>query len=160
MASTGHLSTSRIMSAFTASKSGRRRCPASLTTMWNRSATASSGLRSDSAQYHALLHFSITSLNGAPTSLQRSGCELDYFRASIQIQDWQSVHQSTHIPIPKFPSVDESATFIGRLCREILRITDPKYVSFHLTVKLEKRSDYNSVTEKNPMMFFILMKQS
>lgn len=43
-----------------------------------------------------------------------------------QIQDWQSVHQSAHIPIPKFPPVDESATFIGRLCREILRITDPK----------------------------------
>uniref|UniRef100_A0A4W6EDZ5 WASH complex subunit 5 n=1 Tax=Lates calcarifer TaxID=8187 RepID=A0A4W6EDZ5_LATCA len=43
-----------------------------------------------------------------------------------KIQDWQSVYQSTHIPIPKFPSVDESATFIGRLCREILRITDPK----------------------------------
>uniref|UniRef100_A0A8C5DMK5 WASH complex subunit 5 n=1 Tax=Gouania willdenowi TaxID=441366 RepID=A0A8C5DMK5_GOUWI len=43
-----------------------------------------------------------------------------------KIQDWESVHQSTHIPIPKFPSVDESATFIGRLCREILRITDPK----------------------------------
>uniref|UniRef100_A0A3Q3BQ39 WASH complex subunit 5 n=1 Tax=Kryptolebias marmoratus TaxID=37003 RepID=A0A3Q3BQ39_KRYMA len=43
-----------------------------------------------------------------------------------KIQDWQSVHQSTHIPIPKFAPVDESATFIGRLCREILRITDPK----------------------------------
>uniref|UniRef100_A0A8C7KGD0 WASH complex subunit 5 n=1 Tax=Oncorhynchus kisutch TaxID=8019 RepID=A0A8C7KGD0_ONCKI len=43
-----------------------------------------------------------------------------------KIQDWQSVYQSTHIPIPKFPAVDESATFIGRLCREILRITDPK----------------------------------
>uniref|UniRef100_A0A673J3Q2 WASH complex subunit 5 n=1 Tax=Sinocyclocheilus rhinocerous TaxID=307959 RepID=A0A673J3Q2_9TELE len=43
-----------------------------------------------------------------------------------KIQDWQSVYQSTHIPIPKYPSVDESATFIGRLCREILRITDPK----------------------------------
>uniref|UniRef100_A0A665TFW6 WASH complex subunit 5 n=1 Tax=Echeneis naucrates TaxID=173247 RepID=A0A665TFW6_ECHNA len=47
-----------------------------------------------------------------------------------KIQDWQSVHQSTHIPIPKFPSVDESATFIGRLCREILRITDPKVTSY------------------------------
>ncbi|KTG39902.1 hypothetical protein cypCar_00013954 [Cyprinus carpio] len=43
-----------------------------------------------------------------------------------KIQDWQSVYQSTHIPIPKYPSVDDSATFIGRLCREILRITDPK----------------------------------
>uniref|UniRef100_A0A8C0SUL4 WASH complex subunit 5 n=1 Tax=Canis lupus familiaris TaxID=9615 RepID=A0A8C0SUL4_CANLF len=43
-----------------------------------------------------------------------------------KIQDWQSMYQSTHIPIPKFPPVDESVTFIGRLCREILRITDPK----------------------------------
>uniref|UniRef100_A0A8C5DMP7 WASH complex subunit 5 n=1 Tax=Gouania willdenowi TaxID=441366 RepID=A0A8C5DMP7_GOUWI len=48
------------------------------------------------------------------------------FNPKAKIQDWESVHQSTHIPIPKFPSVDESATFIGRLCREILRITDPK----------------------------------
>uniref|UniRef100_A0A4W5JY73 WASH complex subunit 5 n=1 Tax=Hucho hucho TaxID=62062 RepID=A0A4W5JY73_9TELE len=47
-----------------------------------------------------------------------------------KIQDWQSVYQSTHIPIPKFPSVDESATFIGRLCREILRITDPKMTCY------------------------------
>lgn len=51
-------------------------------------------------------------------------CLFMYQRA--QIQDWQSVHQSAHIPIPKFSPVDESATFIGRLCREILRITDPK----------------------------------
>ncbi|XP_033011733.1 WASH complex subunit 5 [Lacerta agilis] len=43
-----------------------------------------------------------------------------------KIQDWQSMYQSTHIPIPAFAPVDESATFIGRLCREILRITDPK----------------------------------
>uniref|UniRef100_A0A671MHE3 WASH complex subunit 5 n=1 Tax=Sinocyclocheilus anshuiensis TaxID=1608454 RepID=A0A671MHE3_9TELE len=48
------------------------------------------------------------------------------FNPKAKIQDWQSVYQSTHIPIPKYPSVDESATFIGRLCREILRITDPK----------------------------------
>ncbi|KAM3840991.1 WASH complex subunit 5 isoform 1-T1 [Vipera latastei] len=43
-----------------------------------------------------------------------------------KIQDWQSIYQSTHIPIPKFAPTDESVTFIGRLCREILRITDPK----------------------------------
>ncbi|XP_034278182.1 WASH complex subunit 5 [Pantherophis guttatus] len=43
-----------------------------------------------------------------------------------KIQDWQSIYQSTHIPIPKFVPTDESVTFIGRLCREILRITDPK----------------------------------
>uniref|UniRef100_A0A8C5PLS0 WASH complex subunit 5 n=1 Tax=Leptobrachium leishanense TaxID=445787 RepID=A0A8C5PLS0_9ANUR len=48
----------------------------------------------------------------------------------IKIQDWQSMYQSTHIPIPKFPPVDESVTFIGRLCREILRITDPKVTCY------------------------------
>lgn len=45
------------------------------------------------------------------------------------------MYQSTHIPIPKFPPVDESVTFIGRLCREILRITDPKYVFVGLAKK-------------------------
>lgn len=47
-----------------------------------------------------------------------------------KIQDWQSMYQSTHIPIPKFAPVDESITFIGRLCREILRITDPKMACY------------------------------
>nr|XP_056710522.1 WASH complex subunit 5 [Euleptes europaea] len=47
-----------------------------------------------------------------------------------KIQDWQSMYQSTHIPIPKFAPVDESVTFIGRLCREILRITDPKIACY------------------------------
>ncbi|XP_021107803.1 WASH complex subunit 5 isoform X3 [Heterocephalus glaber] len=47
-----------------------------------------------------------------------------------KIQDWQSMYQSTHIPIPKFTPVDESMTFIGRLCREILRITDPKMTCY------------------------------
>lgn len=69
--------------------------------------------------------------------LSNSSWLIGLFLASLQIQDWQSVHQSTHIPIPKFPSVDESATFIGRLCREILRITDPKYVSTDITVEVK-----------------------
>ncbi|OXB62233.1 hypothetical protein ASZ78_013257, partial [Callipepla squamata] len=47
-----------------------------------------------------------------------------------KIQDWQSIYQSTHIPIPKFTPVDESVTFIGRLCREILRITDPRITCY------------------------------
>ncbi|XP_060679176.1 WASH complex subunit 5 [Hemiscyllium ocellatum] len=47
-----------------------------------------------------------------------------------KILDWQSMYQSTHIPIPKFQPVDESVTFIGRLCREILRITDPKVTCY------------------------------
>ncbi|KAG1662783.1 WASH complex subunit 5 [Nymphon striatum] len=44
-----------------------------------------------------------------------------------KVQDWQSMHQSRTIPIPKFPPLDNSSVnFIGRLAREILRITDPK----------------------------------
>ncbi|TNN72878.1 WASH complex subunit strumpellin [Liparis tanakae] len=66
-----------------------------------------------------------------------------------KIQDWQSVHQSTHIPIPTFPSVDESATFIGRLCREILRITDPKLTCYmeQLNTWYDSRS-HRQVTDK------------
>ncbi|XP_029447872.1 LOW QUALITY PROTEIN: WASH complex subunit 5 [Rhinatrema bivittatum] len=52
----------------------------------------------------------------------------NFLRAKVQ--DWQSIYQSTHIPIPRFPPVDESVTFIGRLCREILRITDPKVTCY------------------------------
>uniref|UniRef100_A0A8B9L1E7 WASH complex subunit 5 n=1 Tax=Astyanax mexicanus TaxID=7994 RepID=A0A8B9L1E7_ASTMX len=52
------------------------------------------------------------------------------FNPKAKIQDWQSIYQSTHIPIPKYPPVDESATFIGRLCREILRITDPRVTCY------------------------------
>ena len=44
------------------------------------------------------------------------------------MQDWESIYQSTAIPIPRFPPVDQSINFIGRLAREILRITDPKWV--------------------------------
>lgn len=46
MDSTGRLSTSKTTWAFMALKSGRRKCRASSTTMWNRNATASSGPRS------------------------------------------------------------------------------------------------------------------
>nr|XP_045581537.1 WASH complex subunit 5-like [Procambarus clarkii]XP_045581547.1 WASH complex subunit 5-like [Procambarus clarkii]XP_045581556.1 WASH complex subunit 5-like [Procambarus clarkii] len=50
-----------------------------------------------------------------------------------KISDHESIYQSVAIPIPKFSSVDtQSVNFIGRLVREILRITDPKttvYVS-------------------------------
>lgn len=45
-----------------------------------------------------------------------------------KIYDWQSIYQSTTIPIPRFIRVDNSVNFIGRLAREILRITDTKSV--------------------------------
>lgn len=44
-----------------------------------------------------------------------------------KISDHESIYQSVAIPIPKFPPSDpHSVNFIGRLVREILRITDPK----------------------------------
>jgi WASH complex subunit strumpellin len=47
---------------------------------------------------------------------------------SFQVEDWQSIYQSTAIPIPRFAPMDTSVNFIGRLAKEILRITDPKWV--------------------------------
>ncbi|XP_001948165.2 WASH complex subunit 5 [Acyrthosiphon pisum] len=44
-----------------------------------------------------------------------------------KILDWQSVYQSKVIPVPSFEPCDgQSMTFIGRLARELIRITDPK----------------------------------
>ncbi|XP_055613775.1 WASH complex subunit 5 [Uranotaenia lowii] len=44
-----------------------------------------------------------------------------------KVMDWESEFQSATIPIPNYEPVDmSSVTFIGRLAREILRITDPK----------------------------------
>ncbi|XP_060076742.1 WASH complex subunit 5-like [Ylistrum balloti] len=47
-----------------------------------------------------------------------------------KVLDWQSVYQSTAIPIPRFLPVDESVNFIGRLAREIIRITDPRVTCY------------------------------
>eukprot|EP00048_Salpingoeca_helianthica_P015709 m.228184 g.228184 ORF g.228184 m.228184 type:complete len:1164 (+) comp17418_c0_seq1:49-3540(+) len=43
-----------------------------------------------------------------------------------KIFSWQSVYQSKTIPVPVFQPVDESVNFVGRLARELLRITDPR----------------------------------
>lgn len=45
-----------------------------------------------------------------------------------KVADWESMFQSTVIPIPRFAPVDgtNAVNFIGRLTREILRITDPR----------------------------------
>ena len=45
-----------------------------------------------------------------------------------KIQSWQSDFQNKVIPIPDFPSIDsQNVNFIGRLLKELIRITDPKY---------------------------------
>ena len=52
----------------------------------------------------------------------------------LQVHDWQSMFQSTTIPIPRFPRTDsDSVTFVGRLAREILRITDTRYSILEIT---------------------------
>ncbi|ELU12274.1 hypothetical protein CAPTEDRAFT_155968 [Capitella teleta] len=48
----------------------------------------------------------------------------------IKVEDWQSVYQSTAIPIPRFTPLDASVNFIGRISKEILRITDPRTTTF------------------------------
>jgi WASH complex subunit strumpellin len=44
-----------------------------------------------------------------------------------QVQDWQSAHQSRTVPIPRLPPTDaNSVTFVGRLTRELIKVTDPR----------------------------------
>nr|XP_054772878.1 LOW QUALITY PROTEIN: WASH complex subunit 5-like [Lytechinus pictus] len=47
-----------------------------------------------------------------------------------KVHDWQSVYQSTTIPIPKFPPVDNSINFMGLLMLYMLGITDPKTTTY------------------------------
>ena len=50
-----------------------------------------------------------------------------------KIQEWQSIYQSKAIPIPVFapaPEDPSSVNFIGRLARELIRVTDPRYNVF------------------------------
>ena len=47
-----------------------------------------------------------------------------------KVLDWQSYYQSTAVPIPNFAPVDNSVNFVGRLAREIQRISDPKTTVF------------------------------
>lgn len=43
-----------------------------------------------------------------------------------KVQPWQSVYQSRFISIPLYPPTDNSVNFVGRLAREVIRLTDPK----------------------------------
>ncbi|CAH0547854.1 unnamed protein product [Brassicogethes aeneus] len=44
-----------------------------------------------------------------------------------KVHNWQSVYQNRHVPIPYFARTDSiSENFIGRLAREVIRITDPR----------------------------------
>lgn len=46
-----------------------------------------------------------------------------------KIHAWESVYQSRYVPIPRHPPTDNiSENFIGRLAREIICITDPRFL--------------------------------
>ncbi|CAK8692488.1 unnamed protein product [Clavelina lepadiformis] len=47
-----------------------------------------------------------------------------------KVQDYESLYQSKDIPIPRFLPVDNSINFIGRLARELLRMTDGRTTSY------------------------------
>ncbi|CAG9860794.1 unnamed protein product [Phyllotreta striolata] len=44
----------------------------------------------------------------------------------IKVHPWQSVYQSRYVPIPIYSTAEQSVNFIGRLAREIIRLTDPR----------------------------------
>ncbi|RWS06411.1 WASH complex subunit strumpellin-like protein, partial [Dinothrombium tinctorium] len=75
-----------------------------------------------------------------------------------KVLDWESVYQSKTIPIPQFPPLDNnSVNFIGRLARELLRITDPKLTIYvHPTTCWYDNKTHVEVT--NIRLFSLLMK--
>uniref|UniRef100_A0A914XAT2 Uncharacterized protein n=1 Tax=Plectus sambesii TaxID=2011161 RepID=A0A914XAT2_9BILA len=70
-----------------------------------------------------------------------------------KILDDDSIYQSRVIPLPKFQPIDgQSATFIGRLIRELLKETDPKTTIFASTL----RTWYDAKTKQpraSPQLF-------
>ncbi|XP_071964498.1 WASH complex subunit 5-like [Antedon mediterranea] len=75
-----------------------------------------------------------------------------------KVHDWESVYQSPTIPIPRFPPVDISINFMGRLVREILRMTDPLTTSF--IDQMNTWYDLKNKTEVLDKRIFSKMQQS
>jgi len=72
--------------------------------------------------------------------------ECNSFLRSV-VHDWMSVYQSKSIPIPRFRPVDQSVNFVGRLAREVLRLT-----STQNTVYVEKMGAwYDNRTQQEVM---------
>ncbi|CAF0738574.1 unnamed protein product [Brachionus calyciflorus] len=71
-----------------------------------------------------------------------------------KIFEFESIYQSKNIPIPIYPPVDQSVNFIGRLAREILRMTDPK-----MTYYLPKKSAWYDLKTKEEIINLRLFKK-
>ncbi|KAF7278026.1 hypothetical protein GWI33_008946 [Rhynchophorus ferrugineus] len=63
-----------------------------------------------------------------------------------KIHSWQSVYQSRYVPIPSFPSTDDSVNFIGRLSREIIRLIEPRSA-----VYLRETSTWYDIKTRKPI---------
>lgn len=73
----------------------------------------------------------------------------------MQIYDFQSTFQSRHIPIPHIqPLGDGSINFMGRLVREILRVTDPR-----TTFYAEQNNTWYDVRTKQPIINILLFRK-
>ncbi|CAF1162609.1 unnamed protein product [Didymodactylos carnosus] len=72
-----------------------------------------------------------------------------------KVYDFQSSFQNRHIPIPRIaPLGDGSVNFMGRLCREILRVTDPKQ-----TYYAEQRNTWYDWRTKQPIVDILLFRK-
>lgn len=82
-----------------------------------------------------------------------------------KVHTWESAFQSRYVPIPLYPTIDNvSENFIGRLAREIIRLTDPKYIShshyfsllifsnFRQSVYLEQTSSWYDIKTHKPIL--------
>lgn len=76
-----------------------------------------------------------------------------------KIFEYESIYQSKNIPIPiyppvNFPQMEPSVNFIGRLAREILRMTDPR-----VTYYLEKKNAWYDLKTKEEVINMKLFKR-
>ena len=73
-----------------------------------------------------------------------------------KVNEWDSMYQSKHIPIPVYAPLnnDISVNFIGRLAREIIRITDPK-----LTCYIEQNSAWYDFKTKQEVVNLQLFRK-
>ncbi len=76
-----------------------------------------------------------------------------------KVFEYESIYQSKSIPIPIYPplntpGVESSVNFIGRLAREILRITDPR-----TTYYIEKKNAWFDLKTKEEVVNLKLFKQ-
>ena len=76
-----------------------------------------------------------------------------------KVFEYESIYQSKNIPIPVFPPISTgigeiSVNFIGRLAREILRMTDPK-----TTYYIEKKNAWYDLKTKEELVNMRLFKK-